>query len=245
MSPLIGITCNYDYRDAVGIASGMGIVGQDWNFVAQDYVNAIEKANGTPILIPLYQNFEDLRPLLDKLDGVLISGGHDVGPEHYNQRAKHCGTIIPMRDAQDIAISKYVADHTEKSLLGICRGIQILNVALGGTLYQDVEKEGGFEHHFGDIYPRNYPWHSIRFSSGSALEAAFGKEEIRVNSFHHQAVCATGRDVKVTATSADGVPEGIELANKPFVVGVQWHPEMMFDSEEQMKLFRAFVDSCT
>ncbi|BAL01420.1 hypothetical protein OBV_42210 [Oscillibacter valericigenes Sjm18-20] len=244
MRPLIGITCNYDYRDTVGTASSMGTVGQDWNFLAQDYVNAIEKASGTPLLIPMYRNFEDVKPLLDKLDGILISGGHDVGPENYNQRAKHCGTVMPMRDAQDLAISRYVAHHTEKSLLGICRGIQILNVAFGGTLYQDVESDGGFEHHFGDIYPRNYPWHFVQLKSGSVLETVFEKEQICVNSYHHQAVCTPGKNVIITATSTEGVPEGIELAEKKFVVGVQWHPEMMFDSEEQLKLFSAFIDSC-
>lgn len=147
--------------------------------LAQDYVNAIKKANGTP--------------LLDKLNGILISGGHDVGPENYNQRAKYCGTVMPMRDAQDLAISRYVASHAERSLLGICGGIQILNVAFGGILYQDVESESGFEPHFGDIYPHNYPWHFIQFKTGSALATVFEKEQICVNPYHHQAVCTPGK----------------------------------------------------
>ncbi|UZT83044.1 gamma-glutamyl-gamma-aminobutyrate hydrolase family protein [Caproicibacterium sp. BJN0003] len=244
MKPLIGITCNYDYHDDVGRVSKMGIDGQDWNFIAGDYINAIEKVGGCPVVIPLCSNFEDLKDILDRMDGIMISGGHDVGPENYGERARGCGAIMPMRDAQDLAITRYIVENTEKPLLGICRGIQILNVAMGGTLYQDLEKDGSFGHHFGDIYPRNYAWHSVTLTKGSILESIYGKKVIDVNSFHHQAVFKPGKNISVTAVSSDGVSEGIEIAEKKFVVAVQWHPEMMYDSEEQLKIFRAFVDNC-
>lgn len=245
--PLIGITCNYDYRDTVGMASDMGIAGQDWNFVSGDYIYILEKAGAIPVMLPIYKE-EDVTkfaPLLDTLDGFLITGGHDVGPERYGFVAKGCcGTIMPPRDRQDIALAKYFMYEKKKPLLGICRGIQVLNVALGGTLYQDLEKEGGFEHHFGAIYPRNTAWHTVRLTPGSMLAKIFGKEEIPVNSYHHQAVREPGGAAVVTAVSPDGVSEAIEVPGHPFAIGVQWHPEMMFDSDEQLKLIQAFVESC-
>ncbi len=245
MKPLIGITCNYDYRDTVGIASGMGSTGQDWNFITGDYIYALEKADAAVALIPRVENFENVVPLLDKLDGVLISGGHDIGPMCYNEPVKgYCGTVIPQRDKSDIAIVKYAMLERKIPVLGICRGIQVLNVACGGTIYQDIEKEGGFEHHFGEQFPRNTPWHTVNLAEGSLLADAYGSKTVAVNSFHHQAVKKTGTGVTITAYSTDGVPEGIEIAGNPFAVGVQWHPEMMFDSDDQMKLLKAFVLAC-
>lgn len=242
--PLIGITCNYDYRDSLGMASGVGTSGQDWNYVAGDYVYAVEKAGGVPVLIPQCSQFQVMNPLLEMLDGVLISGGHDVGPEHYGAFTKgYCGTVIPMRDQQDLELAQYCLQK-KKPVLGICRGIQILNVATGGTLYQDLEKEGGYEHHFGDKYPRNVAWHTVSLLPDSRLAAIYGKEEIKVNSFHHQAVRASVEGSRVVGVSSDGVSEAIEIADHPFAIGVQWHPEMMYDSEEQLKLIRAFVDAC-
>lgn len=242
--PLIGITCNYDQQDGWGASTGLIVSGQDGSYVASDYVYALEKAGATPVLIPQCADFESLKPLLELLDGVLVSGGHDVGPEHYNAFPKgYCGKISPRRDAQDLAVARY-ALKSGLPLLGICRGVQILNVAAGGTLYQDLEKEGNFENHFGDKYPRNYPWHSISLAEGSALKKIFGKETLKVNSFHHQAVRDTVPGVKTAAVSSDGVIEAIEVGDHKFAVGVQWHPEMMFDSEEQMRLFRAFVEAC-
>lgn len=168
--PVIGVTCNFDYRDAVGMVSGMGITGQDWDFVSGDYVYILEKAGAIPVLIPQYGDLEAAKPFLEQLDGVLISGGHDVGPERYGAFPKgYCGTIMPMRDEQDIAISRYFMMEKKKPILGICRGIQI------------------------------------------------------------------------TAWSEDRVPEAMELEDHPFAVAVQWHPEMMYDSSEQMKLLQAFV----
>lgn len=244
--PVVGITCNYDYRDAVGMVSGMGITGQDWNFVSGDYIYALETAGALPVMLPIYRiDMEELKPLLDSLDGVLITGGHDVGPEQYGMTAKgYCGTIMPMRDKQDIAIARYFMEERKRPILGICRGVQIMNVAVGGSLYQDLEKEGGFEHHFGDQYPRNTAWHGLKIAEGTALERIYGANALKVNSFHHQALKTPGRNAVITAWSDDGVPEGLELADHPFALGVQWHPEMMFDSEEQMKLVKAFVEAC-
>ena len=244
--PLIGITCNYDYRDGLGNASGVGAVGQDWNYVAGDYVYALEKAGAIPVLIPQYKDIDIARAFIDQLDGILVSGGHDVGPELYGAFPKnYCGMVFPQRDAQDIALTKYALEKGIP-MFGICRGIQILNVALGGTLYQDIEIEGGFEHHSnGERYPRNAPWHPVVFPEGSPLREILGKEGTLVNSYHHQAVREPGKNVKIIASSSDGLTEGIKVEGGSFAMAVQWHPEMMYDSDEALAILKYFVDACS
>ena len=244
MKPVIGITVNYNYSDHVARTCGLGILGQDFNYVAGDYVAAIEKAGGIPLLIPQTYDFENLKPLLDMCDGVLISGGHDVDPRRYGQRNLYSGEIAVERDEQDLFITRYITENTDKPLLGICRGIQILNVAFGGTLWQDIEKQCNAHRHFGDSYPRNIGWHVNKLQPGSKLAEIFGKEEIMTNSFHHQAVAEPGEGVTITSYSEEGVAEAIEVAGHKFVMAVQWHPEMMYDSEEQKKIFTAFVNAC-
>lgn len=244
MKPVIGITVNYDATDSVARSCGLGIAGQDFNYVAGDYVAAVEKAGGIPLLIPQTYNFENLKALLELCDGVLISGGHDVDPLRYGQRNLYSESIARERDEQDIFVIRHLILNTGKPLLGICRGIQIMSVAMGGTLYQDLEKQCNAYHHFGDAYPRNVAWHSNRLTAGSRLAVVFGKEEIMTNSYHHQAVDRPGEGFVITAYSEEGVAEGIELQGDRFVVAVQWHPEMMYDSSEQYKLFQAFTDAC-
>lgn len=245
MAPIIGITCNYDPKDTVGQSSCMGIAGQDWNFVAGDYIYAVEKVGGIPVLLPRMKDMKKLKPLLEKLDGILVSGGHDVDPRSYGARITgKCGRIVPERDVMDVFITRYALEN-HKALLGICRGVQILCAATGGTIYQDLEAEGNFMHHFMDNSPRQYPVHKVEFEKNSLLAEIFGKTEVEVNSYHHQAVKTVGDKMKITAHSEDGVIEAIELKNSPvFVLGVQWHPEMMFSSEEQQKIFQAFVTAC-
>lgn len=243
--PVIGLTCNFDTRDTVGMSSCMGIAGQDWDFVTGDYVYALEKAGAIPVILPRMKDMKTLAPFLDTLDGVLVSGGHDVDPRSYNTRISgKCGRIVPERDEMDLFITHYAYDH-KKPLLGICRGIQIMDAAFGGTLYQDLESEGPYMHHFMDNSPRQCPVHKNTLEAGSLLAKIYGKTEIQVNSYHHQAVKTVGPAVTVTAHSEDGVIEGIEVeGGHPFTVGVQWHPEMMYDSEEQAKIFKAFVEAC-
>ena len=243
--PVIGVTCNYDTSDSFGIANGVGTAGQDWNYVAGDYAYALEKAGAIPVLLPHLKDMAVLVPFLDTLDGLLVTGGHDVDPRNYNTRMSgKCGRVIPERDEMDLFLTRYAYDH-KKPLLGICRGIQIMNVAFGGTLYQDLESEGPYQHHFMDNSPRQYPVHKDTLERGSLLAKIYGKTEIQVNSYHHQAVKTPGENVTVTARSEDGVIEGIEVSGgNPFTVGVQWHPEMMYTSEEQAKIFRAFTAAC-
>lgn len=244
MKPVIGITCNYDYRDAVGIASHMGPETQDWQFLAADYVNAVQESGGIPLLIPHCENPESILGMLDRLDGLLFSGGCDVDPLRYGERAKsYCGTLFPRRDEEEILLVR-TAIEKKLPMLGICRGLQIMTVALGGSLYQDLGKEAKGEEHFTIMYPRNAVTHEAKLKEGSRVAEVFGKDVIGVNSFHHQSVKTVPENAAVTAESPDGIVEAVEFTDgHSFTVGVQWHPEMMYDSAEQKKLFRALIEA--
>lgn len=243
--PIIGITCNFDTKDEVGVVSHMGLAGQKWHFIADNYVASVEAAGGIPVLIPICGDLENAKLLVERMDGVLISGGHDVNPEEYGERVKgYCGELMLPRDRQDIDLTRYLLEETDKPVLGICRGTQIINVAAGGTLYQDLKIQGGFEHHSCEMYPMNAAVHSVTIKNGSKLSGIYQNDQVCVNSFHHQGVKDVADGYMASAVSEDGVTEGIERIGERFVLGVQWHPEMMYDSEEQQKVFRAFVEAC-
>ncbi|MBQ8588889.1 MAG: gamma-glutamyl-gamma-aminobutyrate hydrolase family protein [Firmicutes bacterium] len=246
MKPLIGITVNYDIKDEIGMVTHFGTVGQQWNYIASDYVDAVVKAGGIPVLIPVYGDAEVTRSVTERLDGLLISGGNDVDPRRFGVRAKsYCGGICVPRDEQELELARYVIEETNIPVLGICRGIQVMNIAMGGTVYQDLEKEGGFEMHSAEMYPRTAVVHEVMLSEGSMLRSVLGEETIGVNSYHHQAVKETGCGFVVTGKAVeDDVIEVMELPGERFVVGVQWHPEMMVNSPEQRKIFEAFVAAC-
>ncbi|MBD9227449.1 MAG: gamma-glutamyl-gamma-aminobutyrate hydrolase family protein [Clostridiales bacterium] len=234
---------NYIMKPLILLTGGTGAAanGTPTWALNQNYAENIRRAGGIPILAV---NNDCAEEYADLADGLLLSGGKDVEPKLYGQEKMFDFVITdPQRDDLEYKIIKAFVDR-RKPIWGICRGIQIMNVAAGGTLYQDLEIEGKFEHHFGDKYPRNYPWHDLKIEKGSILEEIYGKTEIRINSFHHQAVKDPGKDIEIIAKSADGVPEAIVQKNHPFSVAVQWHPEMMYDSEEQLKLLKAFVDAC-
>lgn len=239
--PLIGISCIYDYTNTVGRANGMGMDGQDWNLLVGEYVYAVEKAGGVPVLLPQCRDPHTMEHVIDCLDGLLLSGGYDIDPSKYGERAEAaCGQIMPQRDEMDIALFRW-AYQKGKRILGICRGCQVINVALEGTLYQDLSAERKYKNHMGMFSPRQFPIHMVHFEKDSILGKLYGKE-LSVNSYHHQAIKIPGERARITACSEDGVVEAIEADNgSGFVVGVQWHPEMMFDSENHQKLFKLFV----
>lgn len=246
MRPLIGITCNFDLRDEVGRVSHMGQQGQKWQFLADDYIAVLEKAGGIPVVLPVVCGKDTAVETAARIDGLLLSGGHDIDPLLYGRRVKsYCGTVMPERDRFEIGLAEYILNRTSMPVLGICRGLQILNVAAGGDLYQDLEREGGFSCHFTDMYPPGYPSHEITLTEGSRIHQIYRKKEMMVNSYHHQGIKVPGRGFAVTALSDDGTVEALEMPGSRFVAGVQWHPEMMKDSEDQQKIFKAFVHACT
>lgn len=243
--PIIGITCNYDYSDIFIQSNELGNFNPKWHYISECYTNSVEEAGGIPLLIPIYKNKEDLLNILNIVDGVLISDGNDINPLEYGEiDCGKCGRIIPERDKQDIDIVKYIVGKTSKPMLCICRGTQILNVALGGSLYQDLESEKSYCPHMKNNYPMNTISHRICIENDSLLFEILNSNSMGVNSLHHQAIKNVGENLKPIAKSEDNVIEATELQNSSFVLGLQWHPEKMYDNEEQKKIFKVFIEKC-
>lgn len=247
MKPFIGITCNYLLADQWGFGSEIGTIGQDWDLIAGDYIYAVERAGGIPVVIPLLREPERAVDFIARLDGLIISGGNDVDPLLYGERpGPKIGAVSDIRDRQDLLLTEYAVSRSEIPVLGICRGIQILNVAFGGTLYQDLESEGRMTHSF-FTYPRDRYTHGIRIEKDSLLYELYRKEQIQVNSFHHQAVKQPGRGLTVSGVSEpDGVIEALEYRDHPCAIGIQWHPEMLGEAcEDSVRMFRNFIGRCS
>lgn len=209
------------------------------------YVDAVVEAGGVAIVVPPQAN--NLPTLLDRLDGVLLSGGGDIAPERYGDGRVHPKTygVSPARDEFELRLARSAIER-DLPLLGICRGIQVLNVALGGTLIQDI----------GDEHPADPPvthrqqeaglaaddiGHRVAFRGGP-VAALFGASDVGVNSFHHQAIDRLAADLMSAGESADGIVEAVVLPDRAFVVAVQWHPELMVRRhDEQRRLFLALV----
>ena len=226
MRPLIGITSSYSW-DSHSLT------------LPNSYVDAIERGGGTPVLLP--PSFQiDVGQLLDAVDGLVLTGGVDVDPQLYGEEPlPNMGRIDPKRDHFEIGITKK-ALGIGKPILAICRGHQVLNVAMGGTLYQDVPSQvkGSLKHYA--TTPLYYPSHSVVVKEGSRLHGMFDKEKLGVNTFHHQAVKDLGEGLVATAWAPDGVIESMEVPGDVFILGVQWHPERMIDGE-MLKIFQAYT----
>lgn len=213
--------------------------------LADEYIRSIESAGGIPVMIPIYQGFSTVTELIDRIDGILVSGGNDVDPTRYGEFfIKETGNIVPQRDEQDINLVHYILQETNKPLLAICRGIQVLNVALGGTLHQDLGK-AGYNDHFVDSSPYPYPVHTVKLEETSLLAEIIGNDMLKVNSFHHQAIKNLGEGLEVSAVSpTDGVIEAVEIPGDRMVLGIQWHPEMMITCAMNQRIFERFVTEC-
>lgn len=239
---LIGITCNYLNPLPSAFEAGIGAKEQAWQLIAEDYLQAVWKAGAIPVLLPVDENTDRALKMLDMVDGLLISGGNDVSPQMYGTRVKNCGILNPERDTMEMKLLEK-ALSMDMPVLGVCRGVQLMNVCLGGTLHQDLPSDGFPVHSiFSNV--RNIPTHKVDVKEGTLLSDIIGGGETWVNSFHHQAVDKLGAGLEAAAISEDGVVEAIVMPDKKFVLAVQWHPEMMFDSEKQQKIFQRFVKAC-
>ncbi len=238
MRPLIGIPCQADYREG----SGRPIYGNN-----RTYVHALENAGGIPVLIPMLNDVSLLEPLLMRLDGLLLSGGVDIDSGQYHEDAHlHLGEVDLRLDELELSLVRW-ALRENLPVLGICRGMQLLNVALGGSLYQDLEsqKEEAIVHCRREL-PRNTLIHNVHVVEGSQMEKVLGTNEMWMNSLHHQSVKDLGRNVQISGRSADGVAELLEVSGYPFVMGIQGHPEELYSSEPVCaNLFSAFVAACS
>lgn len=214
-------------------------------YVNSAYLSAVQQAGGVPVVLPPQLSAASLARLARGLDGVLLTGGGDIDPAAFGE-SPHPTVyeVAPSRDTLETAVVG-IALERRLPILAICRGIQLLNVALGGTLFQDVGTEPGTELRHGQQEPRDQPTHKVRVAAGSRLAETLGADELEVNSMHHQSVKALGKGLTAVAWAPDEIIEGIELDDRSrFVVGVQWHPEeLVRHSEAARRLFAALVRS--
>ena len=195
----------------------------------RDYAAAVENAGACPVLLAPSRNVADIAL---KIDGILISGGSDLHPSYYNEDVNYEIKIVERdRSGFEFAIIHEIIKF-KKPVLGICYGMQLINVAFGGSLYQDIRQQvsAAMEHREG--------WHTIKINDNKLID----RGEFKVNSSHHQAVKVIGQRLNAIAFSADGIVEAVSRNDYPFLLGVQWHPERMQDSLSE-KIFRAFVEA--
>ncbi|HEX2912707.1 MAG TPA: gamma-glutamyl-gamma-aminobutyrate hydrolase family protein [Chloroflexia bacterium] len=236
-------------KPVIGISGDILIDGITRRHTLRDsYVSAILAAGGAPFIIPAVQDEAATYALYRCLDGLLLTGGGDVDPSYYNEPVTGTETdgIQPARDSSELLLARWaLADNLP--VLGICRGHQVLNVALGGTLYQDIPSdmpESPVDHR-GSTYTedRGLLTHSISIAPGCKLSAIFGTDELQVNSLHHQGVKQAAEGLRVVATSPDGIAEALESPAHDWVLSVQWHPEELWRKQnEAASLFKAFVE---
>lgn len=236
MRPLIGIPCHA----GVGASSDRPIF-----FNNKAYVGAVERAGGVPILIPILDDLNGLQTLLPRLDGLLLSGGIDVDPRHYQEEPHPMlGETNPELDELELALARW-ATQEDMPTLGICRGMQLLNVARGGNLYQDLASQypGSLKHPNWEL-PRNTVVHKVSIDSGSRMAEILGTHEVSVNSLHHQGAKEPGKGVVISGRAEDGVAELLEIPEQRFMMAAQCHPEEMYADEPMWaRLFHAFIEA--
>ena len=205
------------------------------------YLEGLKEAGGVPIILPLTADGTDIARLVDLCDGFLFTGGQDVSPRLYGEAMKPtCGELCPARDAMEWELLRRSLER-DKPILGICRGLQFLNVALGGTLYQDLPTEHPSELGHSMRPPYDRAAHTARILPGTPLAALLQKTELGVNSCHHQAIKDLAPSLVEMARSTDDLIEAVYLPGRTFVWAVQWHPEMSPQEESSRKIFEAFV----
>jgi putative glutamine amidotransferase len=245
MQPVIGITVGEIINISTGKVWTPIIYGQ-----FHTYTDAIVRAGGVPFIVPLVDNKSVQRRLYELCDGLLLSGGHDLSQNSPKRTKppKNFG-LSPRRDKQEGQLLKWALDD-DKPVLGICRGLQLINIALGGSLHQDIDTDlvDSRNHQVGiDLKDFHHLAHKLRIVPNSKLYAALRTTKIVTNALHHQAVQQLGDGLVATAYAEDGVIESIELPDKRFIVGVQSHPEALEAKIEPLwrGLFKAFVNSAT
>lgn len=232
MKPVIGITSNVEFDLK--------------HTLSNDYLQAVINAGGIPFVIPIGVE-NDVRQIAEKLDGLVLSGGGDIDPTLFGEEPhQKLGSISPGRDSSEMALIQRFLE-IDKPILAICRGIQILNIAAGGDMFQDIHSQTDNEliQHSQNATRYHYS-HYVKVEKNSLLENIAGQTKFKVNSFHHQAVRNVATPFIVSARASDGIIEAIESPQHKFVLGVQWHPEPLALNEDNISkaIFKRFIDSC-
>ncbi|MFC5590635.1 gamma-glutamyl-gamma-aminobutyrate hydrolase family protein [Sporosarcina soli] len=232
MKPVIGITADVD-KDGKHLLNN-------------NYVQAIIRAGGLPFIIPI--GIEgDSAQVTDLIDGLLLTGGGDIDPLLFGEEPHpNLGQVIPARDVVELELTRQMM-KCDKPILGICRGLQVLNVAAGGTIYQDIYKQHVqpiIQHH--QKAPTSHATHYVQLKKGSFLEELAGSGRILVNSFHHQSLKDVPEPFSAVGVATDQIIEAIESAQHQFVIGVQWHPERLAENGDSVSLgiFNRFIRAC-
>ena len=223
--------------------------GQDelaFNGLTFAYIEAVRAAGGMPILLPQRANVDEIKTLVGRLDGLLLPGGGDIEPARYGEETlPACGSIDVERDALELELARQAVEQG-LPLLAICRGVQVLNVALGGTLWQDLPTQapGAMRHSCHGSENRTRLVHPVRLDPDSRVAAVLGTAEVETNSSHHQALRQVAAGLEVVGHAPDDVIEAVEMPAHPFALGVQWHPEGMYKKYPVMlRLFAALVEA--
>ncbi len=236
MRPLIGITAADVYAER----------GKLYHRAYALNAFAVADAGGLPVYIPPGLEESVLREVYERVDAVLLPGGPDVDPVIYGQeRHPETKIIDAPRDALELTLTRWLVED-DRPLFGICRGHQVMNVALGGTLVQDIpsQVETTLTHDLPDEYPRSTRLHTVDIKPESRLASILGTTQVVVNSLHHQSVQAPAPGVDFTAYAPDGIVEALEVPDKQFILSVQWHPEDLYEDDGMMKrLFTEFVNA--
>lgn len=212
-------------------------------WLGDDYVHGVEQAGGIPFVVPFLENESSVELVADKMDGLLLSGGDDIDPALFGEEPHGgLGDVTPERDRLEILLI-HAMMRRNKPILGICRGMQVLNAAFGGTLYQDLPREwkGRIQH--AQRGPRNHVTHTVHIEPGSRVHDLLGGQtELRTNSFHHQAVKVVAGNLIPVAWDEEGLVEAVEIPGSSFVVAVQWHPENLWRKHSEfLGLFTGLV----
>jgi len=234
MQPIIGIT-TYQGKDADGFPTVA---------LMQSYVKAIMQAGGVPLLIPSMLAESGWDALYSRLDGILVTGGGDISLDYFKgDPHPRIDGVDLLRDAVEMNLI-HAAASDGKPFLGICRGAQAVNVALGGTLYTHIPDQlpNALDH----SYPSNMRTvlvHEVKIEEGTHIAEILGEPIVKVNSLHHQGLKAIAPTLRITGHAPDGLVEAVELPEHPFGIAVQWHPEWLTDQQSTRNLFRKFVEA--
>ena len=241
--PLIGVTTQ-SLQAIDGIPEGL----PNSVVMNQRYYHAVASAGAAPVLIPLLDDLDTLRAIYERTDGILIPGGVDMDPATFGEKPhERLGRIDPARDRVEVQLVKWAVED-RKPVLGLCRGLQVINVALGGTLYQDLDAEfpNAIKHDYFPThgYSRDHLAHDVAVESGSRMRHALTSSAVPVNSMHHQGIKTLASSLVASAVAPDGLIEAAESMNDSYIVGVQWHPEVFELSEPSSGiLFTDFVQA--
>ncbi|MBI5815322.1 MAG: gamma-glutamyl-gamma-aminobutyrate hydrolase family protein [Nitrospinae bacterium] len=249
-SPLIGITVDTNYgSEDREIQSGLNPRGQSVFWLKKSYTDAVEKSGGVPVLIPVVATPAIMDRYLEIIDGLIISGGEfDIDPKLYGERKiPLCGALKPDRTLMEMRLLKKGL-KMKMPVLGVCGGHQVINVAFGGSLYQDIPSQaGGPVKHEQKPVPSTQASHDVEIAEGTLLAAVIGARKIKVNSTHHQGIKKLGRGLCASGKAIDGLVEAVERKGDkgPFLLGTQWHPEQLYNKDQaSRKIFKKFMEAC-